>query len=280
MNWILEVDLRKYFDTVDHGLMMDVLRRRVEDKVITRLVGKWLKAGVWEEGRVSYPAKGTPQGGVISPLLSNIYLHEVLDKWYVECHQARLRGKSFLVRYADDFVMGFERLEDAQAMKQALLERFANYGLQVNEEKSRMVRFRRPRDWDAPTVEKPESFDFLGFTIYWGKSRKGFHIPKLKTSQSRFRRALKRLKEWGEAHRHLRLREQWLKLNEKLRGHDAYYGVTHNTLHLRRLRQCLHRHWRRWLSRRNRGSPMSWVTMNEVLRRFPLERPRVTHHLI
>ena len=280
VHWILEVDLRKYFDTVDHGWMMDLLRRRVTDKVITRLVGKWLKAGVWEQGRVSYPSRGTPQGGVISPLLSNIYLHEVLDKWFLADQLPKMQGESFLVRYADDFVMGFERLEDAQAMERALVERFAAFGLEVNEEKSRLVRFKRPSRYDSPGTGKPGSFDFLGFTVYWGRSKSGANIPKVKTSRSRFRQALERLKQWGWEHRHDRLSEQWKTLNEKLRGHDAYYGVTHNTYHLRRLRQSLQRHWRRWLSRRNRGSPVSWKQMNAWLRRHPLAPPRVHHRFV
>lgn len=226
---------------------------------------------------MSYPKRGTPQGGVISPLLSNIYLHEVLDKWFVTDQRSKAQGESFLVRYADDFVMGFERLEDAQAMERALVARFAAYGLEVNEEKSRLVRFKRPSRHDRPPDEPPGSFDFLGFTVYWGRSRRGANIPKVKTSQSRFRRALEQLKRWGQEHRHESLSEQRKKLNEKLRGHDAYYGVTHNTLQLRRLRQCLHRHWRRWLSRRSRGKPVSWLHMNDWLSRYPLEPVRVYH---
>lgn len=280
VQWILEVDLRKYFDTVDHGWMMNLLRRRVQDKVITRLVGKWLKAGVWEQGRVSYPEEGTPQGGVISPLLSNIYLHEVLDKWFVEDQEAKNEGASFLVRYADDFVMGFERLEDARRVERELVARFATYGLQVNEEKSRLVPFKRPSHFGRPPSEGPGSIDFLGFTIYWGKSRRGYNIPKVKTSKSRFRRALEGIKEWGKEHRHKPIREQWTKLNEKLRGHDAYYGVTHNTLQLRQMRQRVHHHWRKWLSRRNRGKPMSWKAMNDLLAQFPLAPPRVHHSLL
>ena len=150
VQWILEVDLRKFYDTIDHRQMRELLGRRVQDGVIARLVAKWLKAGVWEKGQVSYPEEGTPQGGVISPLLSNIYLHEVLDKWFVESVQPRCGGRSFMVRFADDFVMGFERLEDAQKVQRVLAKRFARFGLKINEEKTRLVRFGRPsRDGGA-----------------------------------------------------------------------------------------------------------------------------------
>ena len=150
----------------------------------------------------------------------------------------------------------------------------------MNEEKSRLVPFKRPSHFGRPPSEGPGSIDFLGFTIYWGKSRRGYNIPKVKTSKSRFRRTLEGIKEWGKKHRHKPIREQWTKLNEKLRGHDAYYGVTHNTLQLRQMRQRVHHHWRKWLSRRNRGKPMSWKAMNDLLAQFPLAPPRVHHSLL
>lgn len=280
VEWILEVDLRKFFDTVDHGRMRELLRRRVQDGVIVRLIGKWLKAGVWEAGQVSYPEAGTPQGGVISPLLSNVYLHEVLDKWYEQNLRPSCSGRSFMVRYADDFVVGFERLEDAQAAQAAIAERFARYGLRVNEEKTRLVRFKRPGGKGVGAGDKPESFDFLGFTLYWGKTRRGFWVPKPKTSRKRFARAVKGLKEWGWKNRHLRLREQRAKLNERLRGHDAYYGVTHNYRMLEQLRWQLSKQWRRWLIRRNRSGGLSWDRFNELLRQHPLAPPRIVHSIL
>lgn len=278
VKWILEVDIKKFFDKVDHREMMNLLRRRVRDGVINCLIGRWLKAGVWEKGEISYPETGTPQGGVISPILSNIYLHEVLDKWFTEELQNQIKGESFMIRFADDFVMGFDRLETAQAAQEAVIKRLAEYGLEVNEEKTRLVAFERPSRYRRPPGDKPESFDFLGFAVYWGKSRSGYNIPKVKTSKSRFNRALEAIKEWGWEHRHLRLRVQWRKLNEKLRGHDAYYGVTHNTLALRRLRWEVQKHWRKWLQRRNRGGHLSWQRFNALLRTYPLVPAQVHHH--
>jgi group II intron reverse transcriptase/maturase len=277
VEWILEVDLRKFFDTVDHRQMQDLLSHRVQDGVITRLVGKWLKAGVWEKGQVSYPENGTPQGGVISPLLSNIYLHEVLDKWFVETVKPRCGGNSFMVRFADDFVMGFQRREDMEKVLKVIAKRFAKYGLKVNEEKTRKVRFKRPLRYGKDPLGKPGTFDFLGFTIYWSKTRRGINIPKVKTANKRFTRALNELKQWGWSNRHLRLREQWQKLNEKLRGHDAYYGVRHNFYMLQLLRWELQKHWRKWLNRRNRRGGMSWEKFNQLMKVYPLVAARIVH---
>jgi len=281
VQWVLEVDLRKFFDTVGHSQMRELLGRRVQDGVIVRLIAKWLKAGVWEKGQVSYPEEGTPQGGVISPILSNIYLHEVLDKWFVESVQPACGGRSFLVRFADDFVMGFERLEDARKVRRVLPKRFARFGLKINEEKTRLVPFGRPSRGGSPCSDgKPETFDFLGFTHYWGKSRRGYWVVRKKTAASRFRRALRSIKEWGWEHRHLPMTEQQCKLNEKLRGHDAYYGVTGNFRMLSKLRWEVARLWRLWLGRRSRGRPPNWERFNGLLQVFPLTPARIVHAVL
>ena len=277
IQWVLEVDLRKFFDTVGHRQMQEILSRRVQDGVIARLIAKWLKAGVWEKGEVSYPKEGTPQGGVISPLLSNIYLHEVLDKWFVESVQPACKGSTFMVRFADDFVMGFERWEDVQKVKRVIGKRFARFGLKINEEKTRTVRFNRPPPGGGGAGNAPETFDFLGFTHYWGRSRKGNNVVKKKTARGRFARALAAIKEWGWRNRHRSLKEQQCKLNEKLRGHDAYYGVTGNGCMLQRLRWEVAKLWRRWLQRRNRGDHLNWERFNAMLRIFPLTPARVVH---
>ena len=276
VQWILEVDLRKFFDTVDHRQMRELLSRRVQDGVITRLIGKWLKAGVWEKGEVSYPEEGTPQGGVISPLLSNIYLHEVLDKWFVESVQPACQGRTFMVRYADDFVMGFERLEDVHKVQRVIAKRFARFGLKINTEKTRLVRFGRPSRAGG-TGDKPETFDFLGFTHYWGRSQKGNQVVMKKTAKGRFRRTLQAIKEWGMEHRHLSMKEQQRKLNEKLRGHDGYYGVTGNIRMLSRLRYEVAKLWRRCLQRRNRSSSPNWERFQGMLSVFPLIPARIVH---
>jgi group II intron reverse transcriptase/maturase len=277
VQWILEVDLRKFFDTVEHGHVRELLGRRVQDGVITRLVAKWLHAGVWEKGTVSYPEAGTPQGGVISPLLSNIYLHEVLDKWFVESVQPACGGRTFMVRFADDFVMGFERLEDAHKVMRVIEKRFARFGLKINAEKTRLVRFKRPPFEGDDAEGGPGTFDFLGFTAYWGRSRRGFNVVLLKTAGSRFTRALRTIKEWGWTNRHLPLKEQQRVLNEKLRGHDAYYGITGNYRMLHQLRWEVQKVWKRWLARRNRSRAHNWEQFQALLRTFPLAPARVVH---
>jgi group II intron reverse transcriptase/maturase len=277
VQWVLEVDLAKFFDTVDHRQMREILSRRVRDGVIDRLIAKWLKAGVMEDGNVSYPDEGTPQGGVISPLLSNIYLHEVLDKWFVESVQPACVGRTFMVRFADDFIMGFERLEDVQKVQKVIAKRFARFGLKINTEKTRLVRFGRPPLGGGGSGNKPGTFDFLGFTHYWGKSRKGHNVVKTKTAAGRLRRALGKIREWGWKHRHLPLKEQQREINEKLRGHDSYYGVTGNDRMLSRLRWEVAKLWRKWLVRRNRGNSPNWKKFNAMLRTFPLLPPRIIH---
>jgi len=277
VQWVLEVDLRKFFDTVGHREMRELLGRRVQDGVINRLVAKWLKAGVWERGNVSYPEEGTPQGGVISPLLSNIYLHEVLDKWFVESVQPACGGRTFMVRFADDFIMGFERLEDVRKVQKVIAKRFARFGLEINTEKTRLVRFGRPPRGGGGSGGKPETFDFLGFTHYWGKSRKGHNVVKKKTAAARFRRTLRAIREWGLKNRHLPMKVQQHKLNQKLRGHDAYYGVTDNYRMLSKLRWQVAKLWRMWLGRRNRGEPPNWEQFQGMLRVFPLTPARIVH---
>ena len=277
VEWILEVDLRKFFDTVGHQHVRELLGRRVQDGVITRLVGKWLNAGVWEEGRVSYPQEGTPQGGVVSPMISNIYLHEVLDKWFVESVQPACRGRTFMVRFADDFIMGFERLEDAQKVLRVIDKRFARFGLKINAEKTRLVPFKRPPFAGGGPSGGPGTFDFLGFTLYWGKTRRGYNVVMPKTARKRFTRTLDAIKQWCRENRHLSLKEQQGALNAKLRGHDAYYGITFNSGMLSKLRMEVERVWLYWLNRRNRGRRRNWQQFAALLETLPLAPARIVH---
>jgi RNA-directed DNA polymerase len=280
VEWILEVDLRKFFDTVGHEHLRALLGRRVQDGVITRLIGKWLKAGVWEDGKVSHPPEGVPQGGVVSPIISNVYLHEVLDKWFIESVQPRCGGHTFMVRFADDFIMGFERLEDAQKVMRVIDKRFARFGLKINAEKTRLVPFKRPPFHGDDSQGGPGTFDFLGFTLYWGKTRRGSYVVKPKTAAKRFRRALDAIGQWCRENRHLSLREQWSALNAKLRGHAAYYAVTFNTRALQQLREGVRRCWWHWLNRRNRGRAMNWERFAALLQTLPLAPARIVHSLL
>jgi len=277
--WVLEADIEKFFDSVDHSKLREVLSQRVSDGVLTRLVGKWLKAGVMEEGEVRHPETGTPQGGVISPILANIYLHEVLDVWWERDVRPRLRGRTALVRYADDFVMVFETEEDARRVAEVLPKRFAKYGLRLHPEKTRLVRFTRPDSEPPDGGPGPGSFDLLGFKHFWGKSRKGNWVVKKKTAKDRFARTLRRISEWCRDHRHEPIKDQHATLTRKLRGHDAYFGITGNGAALVTLRHCVNRVWQQWLSRRSWTATVTWSQMCRLLGAFPLPPARVVHSI-
>jgi group II intron reverse transcriptase/maturase len=278
--WILEVDIRKFFDTLDHAHLRELLKLRVRDGVILRLIGKWLNAGILEDGSVTFPEAGTPQGGVISPLLANIYLHYVLDVWFAEVVQPRLQGRAFLIRYADDFIMGFSCEEDARRVLDVLPKRFGKYGLTIHPTKTRLVPFRppsRPTRRNSEPASRPGTFDLLGFTHYWGKSRKGMWVVKRQTAKSRFVRAVRTIAQWCRWNRHLPLEEQHPTLWRKLRGHFGYYGITGNGEALQRFRDAVACLWRKWLSRRQAGSTITWAAFQQLLKRFPLPPAVVVH---
>jgi group II intron reverse transcriptase/maturase len=278
--WILEVDIQKFFDTLDHAHLRSLLARRVRDGVVLRLIGKWLNAGVLEDGMLTHPDQGTPQGGVISPLLANVYLHYVLDAWFEQEVKPCLRGRAFLIRYADDFVIGFSDAKDARRVLEVLPKRFGKYGLTIHPEKTRLVPFgqpdRGPRD-DTGPASRPGTFDFLGFTLYWGWSRKGNAVVKRQTSSSRFTRAIRKIAEWCRQNRHRPIPEQHEALSQKLRGHDSYYGVTGNGRALANLRYVVTRIWRKWLSRRSWAGSLSWERFERLRAVFALPPPRVVH---
>jgi len=277
--WLLDVDLRKFFDTLGHRHLRALLRQRVRDGVLLRLIDKWLKAGVLEDGIVSYPEAGSPQGGVISPLLSNIYLHYVLDEWFEGEVKPRLKGRAFLVRYADDFVMGFACEEDARRVLAVLPKRLGKYGLTIHPDKTRLVPFVRPvasaGSGAGSGVPSPGSFDFLGFRHYWSRSKQGRWVVKRQTAGSRFRRAVRKIAEWCRLNRHLPIGEQYQALCLKLQGHFAYYGgVIGNVNAQSRFRYEVMRLWRKWLARRRRRGREAWDHFNRRLKVFRLPWPR------
>jgi RNA-directed DNA polymerase len=273
--WLVEVDIKKFFDTVDHTHLREILRRRIGDGVLLRLVGKWLNAGVIEGLVLSYPDEGTPQGGVISPLLANIYLHTVLDDWFVRDVQPVLEHEAAMVRYADDFVVLFESKRDAERFLAVLPKRFGKYGLTLHPDKTRMVPFQRPDRVDDDE-DGPGSFDLLGFTHFWAVSRKGHWVVKQQTAKGRYSRALHRLREWCRWHRHDPLKAQHLMLTKKLKGHYAYYGITSNFDRIASFFHMAKRVWRTALARRSQQR-MPWRKMQKVLERFPLPAPRIVH---
>lgn len=274
--WVLEADIQGFFDALDHGHLVEMLRRRVRDGTLLRLVGKWLNAGVLTEAGLIRSATGSPQGGVISPLLANVYLHEVLDVWFANVVTPRLRGRAKLIRYADDFVVVFSRRDDALKVMDVLPKRFGRFGLTLHPDKTRLVRFRRPakggtrRDGIA-SLDGPESFDFLGFTLHWARSKLlNTWVVKLRTSSARVSRTLRRANDWCRDHRHHPVPWQQDRLRAALLGHYAYFGVAGNYRAIDRVRwevTCL---WRKWLNRRSQRRRMTWDRMYLLLDRHPL----------
>jgi group II intron reverse transcriptase/maturase len=272
--WVLEVDIRSFFDTLDHAHLQEILRHRVRDGVIVRLVGKWLNAGILEHGCVTHPEEGTPQGGVISPMLANIYLHEVLDGWFEEEVKPRLRGQAFMVRFADDAVLGFASEQDARRVMEVLPKRFSRFGLTLHPEKTRLVPFQRPTD-KGP---EPGSFDLLGFRHYWDKSRGGSWVIKRKTASNRLSRAIQRVTAWCRSHRHDPIGEQHEMLVRKLRGHYGYYGITGNFRALALFLEAVRASWRKWLCRRSQRGRLTWQRFGALVRSvYPLPQPRIVH---
>ncbi len=283
VGWVLEVDIRKYFDSVDRSKLKALVGQRIGDGVVLRLLSKWLHAGVMEEGRLHYPEAGTPQGGVISPLLSNIYLHEVFDRWFADVVRERMEGSVFAVRYADDLVIGFTHRRDAERVYRVIFQRFEKYGLKLHPEKTRLVAFGRPEKAgaDGNGATEPGTFDFLGFTHYWGKSRKGYWVIKRKTAAKRLRRSLKATGDWCRRYRHKGMLEQFQTLVRKLEGHYAYYGITGNGRSLNQARTETVKLWQKWLQRRSREpGAMTWERMSRLLREtFMFPYARVVHSI-
>ncbi|MCP4966223.1 MAG: group II intron reverse transcriptase/maturase [bacterium] len=275
--WLLEVDLRSFFDSVDRGQLREMLRQRVRDGVLIRLIGKWLNAGVVEDGDLKYPDSGTPQGGVISPILANIVLHEVLDKWFENDVKPRLKGRAFLVRFADDFVIGFAREDDARRVWDVLPKRLGRFGLSIHPEKTRLIDFRRPPRnpsvGHASGSSGSDVFDLLGFTYFWGRSLKGYWVMKQKTASSRLTRSIKAVFDWCKAHRHKSIRFQHKQLCAKLRGHYQYFGVIGNSRSLGGFYRETTRAWQKWLHRRSQRRRMTWDRFNALLKAYPLPTP-------
>lgn len=278
--YVVKVDIRQFFDTVPHDQLREVLRRRVGDGVLQRLIGKWLKAGVMEGGQWQRLGQGTPQGGVISPMLANVYLHEVLDEWFETQAKPRFRGKAQLVRYADDAVLLFQHRRDAERLLEVLPHRFGKYGLELHPEKTRLISFQRPpRNVKRPRP-RPDTFDLLGFTLYWGRSRRGNWVVKAKTAKDRLSRSLRSIHRWCRSNRHRPIEEQWAVLCRKMKGHYAYYGVTGNSAALQAFYQSVRRRWRYWLANRSQRGKMPWWRFSQLMDRHPLPRPRIRRHYV
>ena len=273
--WVLELDIKGFFDHLDHSRLRRILDQRVRDGVLRRTIDKWLAAGVLEGEELSHPDAGTPQGGVVSPLLANIYLHDALDVWFEKHVKPRLQGRGFMIRFADDAIMVFSEEKDARRMMDVLPERLGQYGLTLHPTKTRLFHFRPPLSTGGDQIRDTgkRSFDFLGFTHHWTRSRRGSWVVRRKTASSRFSRALKRASEWFRKVRHQPVSWQHEQLVRKLRGHDNYYGIVGNQAALFRFRYELSRLWRKWLDRRSHKALMTWARFQRLLARYPLPSP-------
>ena len=273
-SWIVDADIKGFFDTIDHTMLRDIIKKRINDGGIIRLIGKWLNAGVLEGERVIHSEQGTPQGGVVSPILANIFLHEVVDDWFVNQIKPRLKGDCFLIRYADDFVIACESENDARRMMAVLPKRFARFGLTIHPTKTRLVAFRRP-GYRQKSGKGHDTFDFLGLTHFWARSGKGRWAVKRKTAKKRMQRAMNALSNWCRQNRHISLKEQHRMLCQKLMGHYQYYGITGNFQMLNRVHRHAVKIWRFWLDRRSSKNAIPWDKFHKILETFPLLRPRI-----
>jgi len=281
---IVDADVSGFFDNLDHDLLRKIIKQRVNDGGILRLIGKWLNAGVLDGEELFHPEKGTPQGGVISPLLANIFLHHVLDEWFEKVVKPRMRGRVFLIRFADDFVIGCELEYDARRIMEVLPKRFSRFKLTIHPKKTALVQFGNPQQRGRPNCQKrsgsgKSTFDFLGFTHYWCKSRRGYWVIKRKTSAKRLRRAMKRLWQWCCYNRHMHLSEQHRILSLKLRGHYQYYGIRGNYKMMEVLLEYVEKAWRRWLGRRHRSGSISYEKFLAIRESYPLPQPRICHNV-
>jgi group II intron reverse transcriptase/maturase len=278
-NWVLDADIRSFFDTIDHGWMQKFIEHRIGDRRMVRLLMKWLHAGVMEEDELREVEEGTPQGGIISPLLANIYLHYALDLWVNQWRKRRARGEVYIVRYADDFVMGFQYEQDARAMREALASRLATFGLELHPDKTRVLRFGRFARQDAKLDgrTRPETFDFLGFTHIAGVSRRGAFLLHRRTSRKKRKAKLKSLRDEMRERRHEPVRAQHAWLSSVLRGHYHYYGVPTNSKALHQFRERVRASWHRQLQRRSQRASWSGKQRAAFDRRFPLPPSRIVH---
>lgn len=266
---VVEADIKGFFDNLSHEWLMRMLEQRIDDQAILRLIKKWLKAGVLDtDGKVLRPEGGTPQGGIISPILANVYLHYALDLWFERVFQRNCKGGAFLHRYADDFVCGFEQEEEAKRFYSELGERLRKFGLELAVDKTRVIPFSRYRRGET-------SFDFLGFEFRWGTDRKGQARLQRRTARKKFRNSVKRVAAWCQQNRHRRLGEQFRLLNAKLRGYYNYYGVNGNYESLKEFYHLVQGLQLKWLNRRSQRPSYTWAAYYELRQHFALAQPHI-----
>ncbi len=280
INYVIEADIRSYFDKVSHEWMIKFLQVRIKDSSFLLLIRRFLKAGYFEAGKVSPTDRGTPQGGNLSPILSNIFLHYVLDLWFEKKVVPRVSGACNMVRYADDFICMVQHADEAQRILVALRKRFAKFDLELHPEKTRVISFGRfELEQASKENRKANAFDFLGFTHYCGRNRKGKFILFRKTSRKKFRMKCKEMNNWLRKIRNYRkAKEWWPVLQAKLRGHYQYYGVSGNMRSLRQFYNLTERMTLKWLNRRSQCKSFSWAGFRRYREHYPLPKPRIVHN--
>jgi group II intron reverse transcriptase/maturase len=277
VQWMIEADIVSFFDSLDRTKLKEMLRRRVADESMLRLVGKCLHVGVLDGEEYTEPDLGTTQGSVLSPLLGNVYLHHVLDLWFESEIKPRLRGRAYLVRYADDFVTGLEDRRDAECVMAVLPKRMGRFGLTLHPEKTRLLPFIRPKKGEDG--RGPATFDFLGFTHYWRRTRGGGWMMWCKTMRARQSRALRSIAAYCRSHRHDAVKAQHAALVKRIRGHFNYYGVNGNLRSLNCFVDAVPRIWLKWLRRRSQRTSLPWERYQALLAQFPLPLPRISVQL-
>jgi RNA-directed DNA polymerase len=273
IGWIEDADISSFFDSINRSWLRKYLQVRVNDGSILRLIGKWLNAGVMDKGLWSHSETGTPQGGVVSPILANIFLHYVLDEWFVKAVRPRMKGRCFLLRFADDFVIGCTLESDARRIMAVLPNRFGRYGLSIHPEKSKLISFGKPPREGSRGEGGRGTFDFLGFTHYWARSRQGYWVIKRKTASKRQRRAQKALWEWCRRNRHGPSPAQHHQLCQKLRGYFQYYYIRGNSQCVAEVRRYVVKAWHYWLNRRHQRRSLTWARYERLLLALPLPQP-------
>jgi RNA-directed DNA polymerase len=275
VRWIFEADIMSFFDSLDRTELKRMLEVRVADGSLMRLIGKCLHVGVLDGETMVEPELGTAQGSVLSPLLGNVYLHYVLDLWFETEAKPRLQGKATLIRSGDDFLIGFEREDDARRVMAVLGKRLGRFGLTLHPDKTRRLPFWRPPQAQQ-SGKGPATFDFLGFTFYWARSRKGYWRMWCKTRRASLRRAKQAIYDWCRRHRHQPVEAQHAALGRRLRGHFNSFGVSGNFRSLLRLVEAPKRAWYKWLCRRSQRKRLTWERFTDLLRQKPLPHPRIT----
>ena len=282
INWIIDVDIKGFFDNVNHQWMIECLNQKISDPNFRSIIIKFLKAGVIQEGKYYHTKQGTPQGGVLSPILANIYLHYVLDLWFERKLKRQSNGYTEIIRYADDFIIGAQTKPEAEQILKEIKERLSKFGLEASSEKTRIIEFGRYAEQNSRNrgKRKPDTFDFLGLTHYCSKSRKGNFLMKVKTNSKRMRQKTKEINQWLKAIRNqAKIKDIWKILAAKLRGHYNYYGISSNSRSIQAYYYQTMRLTFKWINRRSQKQSFNWTQFTEYLKLYPLPKPALVHNM-